>query len=180
LLQRIGDDLGVRGNFLESMDERHVNWLSECLEGFSWAPAVSQLAYVRRLVETMLSLAARGECVIVGRGATKVLPLATTVRVRIVAPLKYRIEAVQREHGISSQEAARRVEEVDRERDRFVTEHFLSDPTDPANYDLVLNVARFQAGECADIIIAALQTLRGRRSPDAAKHAVAALGSTSN
>jgi cytidylate kinase len=164
LLQRIADDMGVRRTLLESVDERHVDWLSETLAGFLSTPAVSQVAYFRHLVETLLSLATHGECVIVGRGATKILPVATTLRVRVVAPLDHRVEAVRREHGITLEEAATRVEITDRERNRFVTSHFQIDATDPRNYDLILNVARFSKEECADIILAALDRLRAHQT----------------
>jgi cytidylate kinase len=160
LLQRIADDLGVRRALLDSVDERRVSWLNECLKGISSAPGVSHSAYVRHLVETLLALSTHGNAVIVGRGATKILPLATTLRVRVVAPLENRIEMVRREHGISEKEAVRQVEATDRERNRFVKDHFLIDPADPRNYDLVLNAARFSPGECADLIIAALDRLR--------------------
>jgi cytidylate kinase len=161
LLQRIADDLGIRGTLLDSVDERHVNWLTECLEGFAAAAPVNQTSYVRHLVQTLLSLATHGSCVIVGRGATEILPIATTLRVRIVAPLEHRVEAVRREHGISAAEAARRVETTDRERLRFVRDHFRADPSDPANYDLLLNAARFSQDACADLIVAALERLCG-------------------
>jgi hypothetical protein len=164
LLGRIAEDLGVRRTLIESVDERQVGWLTECLEGLSSAPRVSQGLYVRHLVETLLSLAAHGECVIVGRGATKVLPAATTLRVRVVAPLEHRVEAVRREHGLPRDEAARQVETTDRERDRFVKDHFYVDPADPRNYDLVLNAARFSLEQSADLIIAALGQLQTRRT----------------
>jgi cytidylate kinase len=160
LLQRIAGDLGVHQALLSSVDERHVNWLSEYLESFSSSRGVSQYAYIHRLAETLLSLAAHGHCVIVGRGATMVLPLTTTLRVRIVAPLEHRIEAVRREHSISRDEAARRVEATDRERDMFIKEHFKKDATDPRNYDVILNAARFAVEQCAELIIAALDRLR--------------------
>ena len=160
LMQRIANELGVGQSLLSSMDEHHVSWLSEYLEGLSPHRGVSEYAFMRRLLETLLSLAARGNCVIVGRGATKVLPAATTLRVRIVAPREHRIEAVQREHGISRDEAARRVEATDRERDEFVREHFGMDATDPGNFDLVLNAARFPVEQSAELIIAALDRRR--------------------
>jgi cytidylate kinase len=160
LLQHIATDMGVRKTLLSSMDERHVSWLSEYLEGLSPHRGVSQYAFLHRLLQTILSLAAHGNCVIVGRGATKVLPAATTLRVRIVAPRERRIEAVQHEHGISREEARRRVEATDRERDEFVREHFNMDATDPRNYDLLLNAARFPIEQCAELIIAALDRLR--------------------
>jgi cytidylate kinase len=164
LLQRIAEDLGVHETLLESIDEKQVGWLRECLESFSSAPTVSEFAYTRRLVEAMLSLAAHGECVIVGRGAAQVLPAATTLRVRIIAPLEYRIEAVRREHGIAREQAASQVEATDRERRRFIEEHFHFDPSDPTNYDLVLNAARFSQAECAELVVAALGRLQARHA----------------
>ena len=156
LLHRIADDMGVPRRLVESVDERHIGWLGVCLEGFLSANGVNQSAYFRRLVEALFSLAAHGECVIVGRGATEILPPATTLRVRLVAPLDFRIEAVKREHGISQKEAAQRVATTDEERNRFITSHFSIDPTDSSNHDLVLNVSRFSQEECADCILAAL------------------------
>jgi len=160
LLQRIADDMGVRQKLLESVDERQVGWLNECVGSLFAVPAVNQYSYVRQLVETLFSLAAHGECVIVGRGAACVLPRATTLRVRVVAPREHRINAVLREHGITFKEAATRVESTDRARNRFVSDHFGIDALDPANYDLILNAASFSTEECADLIIAALERFR--------------------
>lgn len=160
LLQRIADDLGVRRSLLEAVDERRPGWLEDCLSGFASVSVISELAYFRHLVETLLSLAKIGSCVIVGRGATAALPMATTLRVRIVAPLAHRIAAVASEHGVSLDEAATRVETTDRKRNRFVASHFQIDPAKPEHYDLLVNAARFTAAESADLIIAALTRLR--------------------
>jgi cytidylate kinase len=73
---------------IENVDERHVSWLQECVESFAAVSAVREGKYARRLIETVLSLAMRGRCVFVGRGAPFVLPPATTLRVRLVAPLE--------------------------------------------------------------------------------------------
>jgi hypothetical protein len=160
LLQRIADDIGVHRTLVESVDERQVGWLSECIGSLFGTRDVNQTVYFRRLVEALLSLSSHGECVIVGRGATAVLPEASTLRIRIVAPREHRIRAVRSEHSISHNEAATRVDTTDRERNGFLKNHFQIDATDPANYDLVLNAARLSTTECADLILAALERLR--------------------
>jgi cytidylate kinase len=172
LMQRIATDMGVHQALLSSMDEHHVSWLTEYLEGLSPHRGVSQYAFMHRLLETLLSLAAHGNCVIVGRGATKVLPAATTLRVRIVAPREHRVEAVQHEHGIAREAAARQVEATDRERNEFVREHFGMDAADPRNYDLLLNAARFPIEQCAELIIAALDRLRALSATASVSQAV--------
>jgi len=163
LVEMIAEGMGVRTGLLEGMDEKQANWLRECVEAFASVPSVSHSAYVRHLVETMVTLAARGECVIVGRGAPHVLPPATTLRVRLVGNLPDRVDVIQARRNLSPDDAARWVDKVDRERAGFVRDHFQADPADPKNYDLVLNTSRFSVAECAELVIAALQRLRERK-----------------
>jgi cytidylate kinase len=172
LLQRIAAEMGVRATLLESVDERRKGWLLECLEALGTPPAVSQGGYVRHLVETLLALAAHGDCVVVGRGAAQVLPAATTLRVRLVGPVEDRRTSVRQRFGIEPEAAARWVAQTDAERVRFVKDHFHKDPTDPHLYDLVLNTSRLSAPACAEIIIETLRRLQARapvRGPEAVK-----------
>jgi cytidylate kinase len=152
LVERIAQEMKLRSSL--------VSWSQECVEAFASVPAVSGAAYVRRLSETLLSLAAHGECVIVGRGAAQALPAETTLRVRLVAPVAWRVEAVAGKFGIAREDAARRVATTDRERVRFVKDHFHKDPTEATQYDLILNASRFSVGECADLIVEALHRLQ--------------------
>jgi cytidylate kinase len=162
LVELIAQEMRLRTSLLESVDERHVSWLEECLENFTSLPSVSESSYVRHLLETVLSLGAHGECVIVGRGTALVLPPATTLRVRLVAPLEDRIAFIRRQRGLSHEEAARYVEQVDRQRTHFTRDHFQKDPADAVNYDLIVNSGRFTVEECADVIIAGLRRLQAR------------------
>jgi cytidylate kinase len=162
LLQRIAQEMGHRATLLESVDERQVSWLRSFLESFSSARAVSDSGFVRHLVEVILALGAQGECILVGRGAGQILPPETTLRVRLVGPVRERIAAVSRRRGISREEAARYVETTDRERVRFVADHFHKDATDPRNYDLVLNSSRLALLECTNLIVETLRRLQSR------------------
>jgi cytidylate kinase len=160
LRERIAQEMKLRTSLLESVDEKRVNWLQECVEAFASVPSVNGSAFVRRLSETLLSLATHGECVIVGRGAAHVLPVETTLRVRLVAPVEWRVEAMSQKLGISKVEAARQVENIDRERVRFVKEFYRKDTTDPKHYDLVLNASRYSIHECADLVVEGLRRLQ--------------------
>lgn len=158
LLEVMARDLHVRVKLLENVDERHVSWLQETVEAFCKVGSVREGTYVRHLVETLLSLAADGHCVMVGRGAAFVLPAASTLRVRLMAPLEDRIGNVAHEQNLSRHDAARSIARIDRERLLFVRQHFLHDPSDPGHYDLVLNTARFPIEECAELIVDAAHT----------------------
>lgn len=158
LLELVARDLNVRAKLLEDMDERHVSWLQECIEAFAAVPSVREGKYVHHLIETMLSLAVRGKCVIVGRGSPFVLPPATTLRVRLVAPLADRIAVVRREQDLSRDDAERFITTTDRDRTQLVRLHFLCDPGEPQRYDLVINTAEFSIAACAELIVDALSS----------------------
>ncbi len=168
LVEQVAADMGVRVNLLDSLDEKHRSWMLECMEAFQAAPAITGTAYHRHLLETLLSLAAHGECVIVGRGAAQVLPPATTLRVRLISRMEDRTNTVAKKYGVPPADARRRIEQTDRERTRFVTEHFQKDPTDTLSYDLVLNTSRFSVSECAELIVEALHRLQTRQETDMA------------
>jgi cytidylate kinase len=166
LVEQIAREMGLRASLLESVDERHMNWLTESVQGFLTAlasvPPVTESAYVRHLVETVLALGAHGECVIVGRGSAHILPPETTLRVRLVAPFDFRAARAARKHGLDARAAAQLLHELDRERVRFVRDHFHKDPEDPRSFDLVLNTSRVPVGDCADLILAALRRMQAR------------------
>jgi cytidylate kinase len=162
LLERIAEEMHLRTQLLESVDERQTHWLTECVESFSQSPAISTNAYVRYLIQTILSLGAHGSCIIVGRGSAYILPPATTLRVRLIADREHRILGLSRERGISRAEADAQLDRIDRERIAFIKDHFLKDPRDPQNFDIVLNSSCFSYGECADLILEALHRREAR------------------
>jgi cytidylate kinase len=172
LVEQVARETGLRTSLLDSVDERRKSWLLECVEAFSSGRSVSESGYVRHLIETVLSLGSHGDCVIVGRGAAHILPPATTLRVRLVADPEDRALVMSRQLGISREEAARLVEATDRERVRFLRDHFQKDPADPRNYDLVLNTSRLAYAACAGLVIEALHHLQARAAEKGTARAV--------
>ena len=157
----------VRATLLESVDERQQNWLTESIEAFMSMPIKSESApYVER--EHICASFGRDS---VGLGCpwrmcdcrtrhSFILPAETTLRVRLVASVHDRISALAQMLNISTQEAAHRVREIDRERVDFVQDHFQRDPTDPRQYDLVLNTGRLTVTALAGLIIDFLHQLQ--------------------
>jgi cytidylate kinase len=177
LLERIAQDMNLQARLLEGVDEKKVGWLREFMEAFSSAPVVSDIAYVHRMVKTIAPLVAHGDCVLVGRGVAHILPVETTLRVRLVAPVAWRVAAMSRKLGVSKEEAAVKVAAIDLQRVQFVREHLNKDTTDPSLYDLVLNTERFSVEQCADLIVEALHRLQAAvadRAPESAASAGAA------
>jgi cytidylate kinase len=162
LVERVARDLNLRGQLLESLDERRGNWVVDCFRAFSSGRVVTEFDYVAHLVQTLLGLAARGQCVLVGRGAPQVLSGDRVLRVRLIAPLEFRAGVIARQLGVGHDAARRHIESTERSRTAFVKEHFRKDPTDPANYDLLVNTGMFTVEESADLILAGLRCRQAR------------------
>ncbi len=165
LLELISQRFGSKLSDLEQVDERHVSWLQESMEAFLKLHSVNQHTFVRQLRETVEELAAVGQCVIVGRGAPHILPARSTLKIRLVAPLEQRIAEFQRRMGIADHaHAAREMENIDRERVRFVIDHFHQDPLDPASYDVILNTSHFSPADCARVVLDFIETIEHPRA----------------
>ncbi len=137
-----------------------------------WAAAGwFELVQRRRLAETapaaavarrLFALAARGSVVVVGRGAGFVLPAATTLSVRLVAPAADRTTYLSDRLRLSAADATAEREVRDRGRAEFLRSISDRDLADPTGYDLLLNVARLEVDGAADVIAAAAR----RKFPD--------------
>jgi hypothetical protein len=110
------------------------------------------------LAELLLAVAARGDVIIVGRGAGYLLPVETTVHVRIVAPLESRVLYFAQWSRLSREEAAAEVLARDQRRARFLLATQGRDPADPTGYDLVVNSQRLGIEGAAQLIGWAVRT----------------------
>jgi cytidylate kinase len=152
LLDRIAQEKGLQRRLLDQLDERTVHWLQSAIASFANSGEALEITYVKTLLQLFATLGKAGHAIIVGRGAAYVLPAATTLRVRVLAPLAVRVANIRRSRGLSAAEAERWVLATDDARRRFVQSNFRTDTADVANYDLVVNSARLGTEAWAQII----------------------------
>jgi hypothetical protein len=145
-------------------------------ESASWADG--QLGRLRRekilnagielgeMPRLILTLAAHGGVVLVGRGAGYLLPRETTVHVRVVAPVEERVAYMAQWLRLPREEAAVQVRERDDKRAEFLLHSFNRRVGDQQDYDLVLN--SFLLGEelCAELVLAAVHGKERLLNPD--------------
>lgn len=162
---RIAEELHLPQSAVEEVDERRQSWLLECIESFGSHGELSESRYFRHLISVIRRLGEQGRCLIVGRGAAFILPSCATLRVRLVGDPQDRIAAFARQRHVDHWTAARQLHEINRERSRFLREHFHVDPTQPDHYDLVLNTSHWLPADCADFILRALQHKAAERLP---------------
>lgn len=103
----------------------------------------SSWVLVRRVTETILSLAELGNVILVGRGANFVTGcLEHVFHVRMIGTLEKRIERLRQFEQVSAKTARKLIEEGDETRRRYLRKYFKKDIDDPLHYDLVLNTDR--------------------------------------
>jgi cytidylate kinase len=174
ILDKIGEEMRRPPRYLETVDERPGYWLEEVLSGLVNQYHVSTDTYFKYLLGTVRGLGTVGHCIIVGRGANYILPVTTTLRVRLVASLDDRVKVIASRRRLSEQEATTWVERTERQRLEFVRRCFGKDSADPHDYDLVLNMSRLSVEEASELIIQMLERLKGHAVPAARKpHPVA-------
>ncbi len=109
------------------------------------------------LARFALTLAARGEAVLVGTAVGFLLPPESTVHVRIVAPLDRRVSLVGDRLRLTAEEAELEVRATDRRRAEMLAVLVGRDASDPVGYDMILNSTRLGIEGCAELIAQAIR-----------------------
>jgi cytidylate kinase len=135
-------------------------WMSPI--GEAKRPTDEQLIEVtRRILEEAMS---RGPLVVVGRGTQEMLAeRADTLHVFCYAPRKALIARTMKREGISGEDAARLVDNTNKERDQWVRLHWERDRRAHENYDLSVNTERLGIQGAADLIVEAVRLRFGHR-----------------
>jgi cytidylate kinase len=153
LLEYMAQDGVVRQGLLDNVTEGAAAWIEARLEELRRQGGLEDpVANMARLV---LALGVQGEVVMVGRGAGCILPAATTLNVRVVAPLPDRIAYVSQWMRLSLAEAAEKLRARDQRRADFLRVHFGRSPADVHRYDMLLNSSLLGEEGCADLIVQA-------------------------
>jgi hypothetical protein len=147
----------VRQSLVEQLDERSQNLVHETIQRlFTMAAGASFGAeeYHEALLKTFVYMAARGEAIIVGRGANFALRgECGGLHVRIVASPEVRIQRLMDRWGVAATEARQRMEQMDSERRNFVRHHFKQDIDDLRYYDVVFNTDHLTGCQVADSLL---------------------------
>jgi cytidylate kinase/CBS domain-containing protein len=89
--------------------------------------------------------------------------LCNVFKVRLRAPMDFRIEQTMEAHGMTREEAVRHIDEIDVRRAKWGRQMFGIDWNDPDLYDLVVNLEQMNVDGAADLIAEALE--RGDYKP---------------
>ena len=144
--EHVEHDVAARMSLRESDVHRFLEGTPSLLERWK----VGKAALCRCTAEEIFALAAKGDVIIRGWGATALLRRVPHVlRVRVCAPMPFRVDVMQKRLGLDDPDVARReIRRNDAAHTRIVRGMSNADWEGPLNYDLVLNTERVPIAQC--------------------------------
>jgi cytidylate kinase len=164
IVDQIAREQGVARRLVEGLDEHVRNVIERYAVDTLRGRTVTEVEYLNSLVRVIATLGERGGAVILGRGASFILPPTRALRVFLLAPRELRAERLARVRKKGAEEAHRILEAEDADRIAFLRHHFERDPDNALFYDLSINTGSFSPEQSVELIIDALV----RRFPDCA------------
>jgi cytidylate kinase len=114
----------------------------------------SRRLYLIFIQTAMCEVAQQGEIVYHGQAGQQLLHgISHVLKVRLIAPLEYRITVAMEREGLGREAAKRHIQRVDEERSRRMRYLFEIDWRDPALYDVVVNLEHMSLETAADVIM---------------------------
>jgi cytidylate kinase len=168
LAERVAAQLGwpcLSNEVLVEAAKRYNVPEPELVKAFEKAPTfwekltASRRVYLAFVQATMCEHAEHGNLVYHGHAGHALLPgISHVLKVRLVAPLEYRIHAVMaRDSRLDRKGAMRYITQVDEERTSRMRYLFDVDWRDPYQYDLVLSLGKLTVDTACDLVIQAVQ-----------------------
>lgn len=163
LLEYIAQEGALRDNLFASLPPDAGAWSEQQLQQLLAEQRCSRDPGVVNLARTILAVGTQGEVVMLGRGAGCVLPRASTLHVRIMAPLTDRIAYMAQWLRLTTDEAAEQVRLRDDNRAQFIQTHFQRHVGDIYQFDLLLNSSLLGEDLCVDLIVQAARAKQAGR-----------------
>lgn len=145
--------IGPRCEIVESLDSQMREELERALQNRFAEAVTPSYDFFYGVCETVWSVALQGSVVILGRGANFLLETFPGLRVRLVAPIDYRVRSLIDYEEYSETEARIEIEREDRLREAFVLQYYDQNIHDPLHYDLVLNMGSLHLDTAVQAIV---------------------------
>src|SRR5262249_11644309 len=148
----------AREQFLADIPESAKSWADTHLARLHREYKATAGDDLKQMIQLVVAVAARGDAVIVGRGAGFLLPPQSTVHARVGAPLEARDAYFAQWLRMTRAEAAVEVQERDDRRAKFLSRTLGCNPDDATGYDVIVNSQRLGIESAAQFIGWAVRT----------------------
>ncbi len=152
LLAKVLQDHHLPTRIAEFMPEQHKSMLEDALEELlglhpdSWT-------LLQQTAQTILRLAHMGYVILVGRGANLITrKMENAFHVRLIGSVETRAQRAEQLYDMDRQDALHFIHKTDKDRARYLRDHFRKNIDDPLLYHLVINTDRVSYEDAARLI----------------------------
>lgn len=151
--ERILSDIGALGKNWEEWGKNLDEHCPTIWEKYDW----SFRGVGAMIQSSVLDYALRDKVVIMGRGGNFLLKgIPYALRIRVLAPIKLRVERIMKRESVDSETAHWLAEKTDRGRECFIHILYGGKWDDPEEYDMVFDTGSRTLDEITDIVKKAL------------------------
>jgi cytidylate kinase len=153
IIDQISHETGVQKRLIESLDESVQSGFQLWVDGIISGRIVDASDYLQSLVKIIGAIMLHGKAIIVGRGANFIVGGVKGFNVRVVADLDFRIASLSGRRELTAAKAKEEIMLSDRQRNKFIENHFNRDIDDPTAYDLIINSTHLEVDNVATLIM---------------------------
>jgi cytidylate kinase len=153
IIKAIAESAKISDTIIESIEKERLSGIQDFISSLMDDRYLWPGVYLQHLMRVVAVIANHGNAVIVGRGVNFIIPAEERLAVRVVAPLDLRVARVAEEHGVTLEDARRRVIHRQNRRAAFIKQSFNADVADPVHYDLVINTAKLSTDAAVGAIV---------------------------
>lgn len=157
IIQQMARDSNISDKVLETLDEKGLNMLEDVIATIVEQRHLWPDQYMKHLMKIIGTIGRHGKAVIVGRGATFIIPREENIRLRFIASLENRIQKVAEDLNVSSEEARRQIYDVEARRRSFTRRYFYTNVDEPTHYDMIINTDDISDDQAVSMIQALVE-----------------------
>jgi len=157
LLKQLAEDSGLTEDVIEKERKSKPSLLKEFFRGVRRVNLPGGYEIRNKITMMVRTVAFEGHAIIIGQGGTAATAdLESGISVRIEAPKEWRIVRVSMRDKMTKEEAAAKLEKIEKERSHLRDIYEEKNPRKPA-FNLTIDNSRFSLEEAADLIIYAME-----------------------
>jgi len=154
ILDVMASNAEVSREVVEALDEKSVSEVDMFVRELLGDHTTPTFYYQAHLAKAIGQVAKLGNAVILGRGASMLLPDA--LHIRIEASQGHRVRNMMQFEGMSESDATKKIEASDRERESFLAHAYDKSAVRGFRYDVTIQMDRLATTDAAEIVKSAL------------------------
>ncbi len=172
--ERLGYQYVDKERFFQDLEQAGERWGRVARELDEVCPTLWERhdwqyrGYIAQMEALILDYAAADNVVIIGRGASLLLQeVPFSLKVRLVAPLKVRLERIMLKESLDQGAAEQLITRLDNDRACYIKANYGCDWDAENLYDLIMNTGSLTYDQVVDLLVEALAEKEGLATPEA-------------